>query len=29
MEQAYEMTVPLRVEVGWGKHWAEAAPAGH
>jgi DNA polymerase-1 len=29
MEQAYEMTVPLRVDVGWGKDWAEAAPAGH
>jgi DNA polymerase-1 len=29
MEHAYEMTVPLRVEVGWGKDWADAAPAGH
>jgi DNA polymerase I len=29
MEQAYEMTVPLRVDVGWGKDWSEAAPAGH
>jgi DNA polymerase-1 len=29
MEHAYEMAVPLRVDVGWGKDWAEAAPAGH
>jgi DNA polymerase-1 len=29
MEGAYELTVPLRVDVGWGKNWAEAAPAGH
>src|SRR3989441_478771 len=29
MERAYEVTVPLRVDVGWGKNWAEAAPAGH
>ena len=29
MEGAYEMTVPLRVDVGHGKNWAEAAPAGH
>jgi DNA polymerase I len=29
MEHAYELTVPLRVDVAWGKDWAEAAPAGH
>jgi DNA polymerase-1 len=29
MESAYELTVPLRVDVGWGGNWAEAAPAGH
>jgi len=29
MERAYELTVPLRVDLGWGKNWAEAAPAGH
>jgi DNA polymerase I-like protein with 3'-5' exonuclease and polymerase domains len=29
MESAYELTVPLRVDLGWGKNWAEAAPAGH
>jgi DNA polymerase-1 len=29
METAYPLTVPLRVDVGWGKNWAEAAPAGH
>ncbi|MGH2546777.1 MAG: DNA polymerase I, partial [Actinomycetota bacterium] len=29
MEAAYELTVPLRVDVGWGPNWAEAAPAGH
>ncbi|HEV8573028.1 MAG TPA: DNA polymerase I [Actinomycetota bacterium] len=29
MGHAYEMTVPLRVDVGWGKDWAVAAPAGH
>jgi len=29
MESAYELTVPLRADVGWGKNWAEAAPAGH
>jgi DNA polymerase-1 len=29
MEEAYEMNVPLRVDVGWGTNWAEAAPAGH
>jgi DNA polymerase I len=29
MESAYELSVPLRVDVGWGSNWAEAAPAGH
>jgi DNA polymerase-1 len=29
MESAYELTVPLKVDLGWGKNWAEAAPAGH
>jgi DNA polymerase-1 len=29
MESAYELTVPLKVEMGWGSNWAEAAPAGH
>jgi DNA polymerase I len=29
METAYPLTVPLKVDVGWGKNWAEAAPAGH
>jgi DNA polymerase-1 len=29
MESAYELTVPLRADIGWGENWAEAAPAGH
>jgi DNA polymerase I len=29
MEGAYELSVPLRADVGWGPNWAEAAPAGH
>jgi DNA polymerase-1 len=29
MESAYELTVPLRADIGWGSNWAEAAPAGH
>ena len=29
MEAAYELSVPLKVDVGWGENWAEAAPAGH
>jgi DNA polymerase-1 len=29
METAYPLSVPLKVDVGWGKNWAEAAPAGH
>ncbi|HWC31991.1 MAG TPA: DNA polymerase I, partial [Actinomycetota bacterium] len=29
MESAYELTVPLRADLGRGSNWAEAAPAGH
>ena len=29
METAWPLTVPLRADLGWGKNWAEAAPAGH
>jgi DNA polymerase I len=29
MEAAYPLTVPLLVDLGSGKNWAEAAPAGH
>jgi DNA polymerase-1 len=29
MEEAYPLTVPLKVDVGWGKDWSKAAPAGH
>jgi DNA polymerase I len=29
MESAFELKVPLRVDIGWGSNWAEAAPAGH
>jgi DNA polymerase-1 len=29
MESAYELEVPLKVDVGWGPNWAIAAPAGH
>ncbi len=29
MEQAHELSVPLRADIGWGANWAEAAPAGH
>ncbi len=29
MEAAYELTAPLRADIGWGSNWAEAAPAGH
>jgi len=29
MESAYELSVPLQADVGWGPNWAEAAPAGH
>ena len=26
---AYELSVPLRVDLGSGKNWSDAAPAGH
>ena len=29
MEAAYELSVPLRADIGWGSNWAEAVPAGH
>jgi DNA polymerase I-like protein with 3'-5' exonuclease and polymerase domains len=29
MESAYELSVPLRADFGWGEDWAAAAPAGH
>jgi DNA polymerase I len=29
MEAAFELSVPLRADVGWGDNWAEAAPEGH
>ena len=29
MESAYPLSVPLRADLGWGRNWAEAAPAGH
>ncbi len=29
METAYELSVPLRVDIGRGSDWAAAAPAGH
>jgi DNA polymerase-1 len=29
MEAAYQMSVPLRADLGWGATWADAAPAGH
>jgi DNA polymerase I len=29
METAYPLTVPLRVDIGWGRTWADAVPAGH
>ena len=29
MESAYELSVPLKVDVGSGENWADAAPAGH
>jgi DNA polymerase I len=29
MESAYELSVPLRADVGIGRDWATAAPAGH
>jgi DNA polymerase-1 len=29
METAYQLTVPLRADIGWGSNWSEAAPEGH
>jgi DNA polymerase-1 len=29
MESAYELSVPLRVDVGSAENWSDAAPAGH
>ncbi|HEX2025882.1 MAG TPA: DNA polymerase I [Actinomycetota bacterium] len=29
MESAFELSVPLRVDVGTGRDWSAAAPAGH
>jgi DNA polymerase I len=29
MESAYDLTVPLRADIGWGSNWAEGVPAGH
>jgi DNA polymerase-1 len=29
MESAFELSVPLRVDIGWGPDWGAAAPAGH
>jgi DNA polymerase I len=29
MEDAFELSVPLRADVGWGNNWAEAGPEGH
>jgi DNA polymerase-1 len=29
MEGAYELSVPLRADIGWGQNWAEAVPEGH
>jgi len=29
MEAAYELSVPLRADIGRGPNWAEAVPAGH
>jgi DNA polymerase-1 len=29
MEEAYPLTVPLKADIGWGKDWSQAAPAGH
>jgi DNA polymerase-1 len=29
MESAFELSVPLRVDVGTGRDWSSAAPAGH
>ncbi len=29
MEDAHELSVALRADLGWGPNWAEAAPSGH
>jgi DNA polymerase-1 len=29
MESAYDLSVPLRADIGWGPNWAQAVPAGH
>jgi DNA polymerase-1 len=29
MEAAYDLTVPLQADLGWGPNWAEAVPKGH
>jgi DNA polymerase-1 len=29
MEQAHELSVVLRADIGWGRNWSEAAPVGH
>jgi DNA polymerase-1 len=29
MESAFDLTVPLRADIGWGANWSDAAPAGH
>ena len=29
MEHAFDLSVPLRADIGWGPNWAEAAPEGH
>jgi DNA polymerase I len=29
MEQAADLDVPLRADIGWGPDWSEAAPEGH
>ncbi len=29
MESAFELSVPLKVDIGTGENWADAAPAGH
>jgi DNA polymerase-1 len=29
LEGAYELSVPLRADIGWGPNWADAVPEGH